>query len=131
MNPELDSPLAIAWEIRQAARRAAMTAGRDRPDEATLADWADRLEEVELAAPAAARRSRDTPRNCDVGTAEEQDARFGRFCDARKYCTGCPVKEEWPPKPNSCGVIWGQLPYVAQAGGDARVAAADKEGAGE
>jgi len=56
------------------------------------------------------------PRNCDVGTAKEQDARFARFCNARKHCLGCPVKETWPPRPKSCGVLWGQLPYAAEGG---------------
>ena len=55
------------------------------------------------------------PRNCDVGTAEEQAQRFGNHCeslltkDGSNPCTGCPC----------CGVVqygrcefaWAQMPY--------------------
>ena len=57
------------------------------------------------------------PRNCDVGTAEEQGDRFARFCDGYNYCSQCPIKARWNfdngHKP-SCGVIWGQMPYEAE-----------------
>ena len=33
----------------------------------------------------------DPPRNCDVGTAEEQTRRWNRFC-YRHECLSCPVK---------------------------------------
>ena len=57
----------------------------------------------------------EPPRQCDVGTAEEQAQRFGNHCeslltkDGSKPCTGCPC----------CGVVqygrcefaWMQMPY--------------------
>lgn len=60
------------------------------------------------------------PRNCDVGTAAEQNERYKRFC-ARHYqannvdaqCDACPCKEErW-----DCELEWGQMPYEAANGG--------------
>lgn len=50
------------------------------------------------------------PRNCDVGTAEEQQARFDRFCDKYKNCTECPV---WRggELTSRCSMYWAQLPY--------------------
>ena len=60
------------------------------------------------------------PRNCDVGTPDEQAERFYKHCqsflsrDGIKACTGCPC----------CGVVmygkcelaWAQMPYKAQEG---------------
>lgn len=55
------------------------------------------------------------PRNCDVGTAEEQAQRFDAFCDAHKYVgddgtnwcsTSCPCYDSL-----DCGVEWAQMPY--------------------
>lgn len=48
------------------------------------------------------------PRNCDVGTAEEQYARFLRFCDKHEGCEGCPLYKSVFPK---CYVHWVQMPY--------------------
>ena len=53
------------------------------------------------------------PRNCDVGTAEEQSKRFVAACNG-KYCRDCPVRKYWSSKPNgltSCIHIWAQMPY--------------------
>ena len=46
-----------------------------------------------------------TPRNCDVGTAEEQNNRFKRFCDSKSmgYCWGRGCRK--------CMAQWGQMPY--------------------
>lgn len=57
------------------------------------------------------------PRNCDVGTAEEQAQRFFAFChDHRAFDTacsnGCPFKDT--PDINHCQSAWGQLPYKAE-----------------
>lgn len=55
------------------------------------------------------------PRNCDVGTTEEQSQRFDEFCDAHKYvgddganwCSRtCPCYNDI-----NCGVNWAQMPY--------------------
>ena len=46
------------------------------------------------------------PRNCDVGTAEEQYKRFLKFCtsiDCKRYC---PLF-----KADSCELAWAQMPY--------------------
>lgn len=50
------------------------------------------------------------PRNCDVGTADEQHARFDRFCDKYEDCWECPVWRgvDWTSK---CSVYWSQMPY--------------------
>jgi hypothetical protein len=62
------------------------------------------------------------PRNCDVGTPEEQAHRFFAFCRAhRTFDTACsddcPFKNA--PDINHCQSGWGQLPYDAtKEGGD-------------
>jgi len=57
------------------------------------------------------------PRNCDVGTAKKQSARFDKFCcDHRSYekgCGGCPFLNGEP----SCELAWAQMPYKEQEGG--------------
>ena len=45
------------------------------------------------------------PRNCDVGTAEEQYRRFLKFCHG-EICEKCPVHDA-----RSCKFAWAQLPY--------------------
>ena len=52
----------------------------------------------------------DPPRNCDVGTAEEQHARFYNFCDKIEECKECPL---WRGGglASKCSVYWAQLPY--------------------
>ena len=47
-------------------------------------------------------------RNCDVGTAEEQGARFRGFCD-KHNCERCPVGgDEYL---TNCFSRWAQMPY--------------------
>ena len=50
------------------------------------------------------------PRNCDVGTADEQHARFYSFCDKIEECKKCPL---WRGGglTSKCSVYWAQLPY--------------------
>ena len=43
------------------------------------------------------------PRNCDVGTAEEQSDRFEAFCLRHKNCSSCPCKYT---EKTSCSVNW-------------------------
>ena len=50
------------------------------------------------------------PRNCDIGTAEEQQARFDRFCDKYENCTECPVWRGGELN-SRCSMYWAQLPY--------------------
>lgn len=59
------------------------------------------------------------PRNCDIGTPEEQEERFEEFCNRFRhdYCRGCPL----PPKffeqneIGKCRLTWAQMPYVEGA----------------
>lgn len=53
------------------------------------------------------------PRNCDVGTAHEQESRFHTFCNAHHNCAGCPhiALEE-------CALAWAQMPFAAEEGGN-------------
>lgn len=58
------------------------------------------------------------PRNCDVGTADEQDARFGEFCVMRRTgsCAGCPDPVGGFTVANGireCALVWAQTPYEA------------------
>lgn len=55
------------------------------------------------------------PRNCDVGTEQEQHRRFQTFCNAHIDCVDCPIKAYWT-KALSCGILWGQMPYEAEEG---------------
>ena len=45
------------------------------------------------------------PRNCDVGTAEEQYKRFLKFCHGAN-CSKCPVHDAV-----NCKFAWSQMPY--------------------
>ena len=47
------------------------------------------------------------PRNCDVGTAEEQRKRFKAFCRDRQggTCDKCPARKGF------CTLTWAQMPY--------------------
>lgn len=52
----------------------------------------------------------EPPRNCDVGTPEEQARRFDTFCSAHhfqseKCCSGCPCQGA------ECEFKWSQMPY--------------------
>ena len=49
------------------------------------------------------------PRNCDVGSAEEQAIRHKRFCDGKgmKYC--------WGRGCFKCFAAWEQMPYEKEA----------------
>lgn len=60
------------------------------------------------------------PRNCDVGTAEEQWSRFEKMCfssrqsDDPDYCS-CKCKVDGGCV-NDCALIWAQMPYEAEEG---------------
>ena len=58
------------------------------------------------------------PRNCDVGTAEEQAERQSRFCRAHQCGTNCPAWRDGQAH-NGCVLAWAQMPY-AQEGGAAQ-----------
>ena len=48
------------------------------------------------------------PRNCDVGTAEEQAKRYGDYCDNRS-CSECPCCGK--VLYGKCEFAWAQMPY--------------------
>ena len=50
----------------------------------------------------------EPPRQCDVGTAEEQYERLHRFC-INHECRSCPCRTD---KDNgACSIAWTQMPY--------------------
>ena len=52
------------------------------------------------------------PRNCDVGTAEEQYKRFDKICSARGLLKDCPLFEKTSPCCSPlCFARWSQIPY--------------------
>ena len=65
---------------------------------------AKRVLDVALSAP---------PRNCDIGTAEEQAERYGRHCDkfalGGMHCETCPCCGKIPF--GRCEFAWAQMPY--------------------
>ncbi len=78
-------------------------------DKCTACDGVDKLRGMvvrALSAPA---------RQCDVGTANEQDRRFEDFCFAHRTreqgCVGCPGEHV-----TCCELGWAQMPYEAQEG---------------
>ena len=49
-----------------------------------------------------------TPRNCDVGTAEEQEERLNEFCSSHfEHCSKCPLFDKF----RFCQTAWMQMPY--------------------
>lgn len=60
------------------------------------------------------------PRNCDVGTPEEQKARMLEYCKSHKNVDGIIICERCPhhgPNWTWCALRWAQTPYEAQEGG--------------
>ena len=51
----------------------------------------------------------EQPRNCDIGTSEEQIKRFQRFCDTRP-CDMCTLKNK-VNETLDCAIHWAQMPY--------------------
>ena len=50
------------------------------------------------------------PRNCDVGTAEEQAKRFRSFCDIYNRCGSCPL--DFTDDIVACPIEWAQMPFA-------------------
>ena len=60
------------------------------------------------------------PRNCDIGTPEEQAERFADFCEART-CAECPANPKlWNYEVPCSFIWWNKLPYDAVAEGGAK-----------
>ena len=74
-------------------------------------DSDDPLEAARVAA--AMRAYKGEPRNCDVGTAEEQAERYGRYCDKftndSMQCETCPCCGKIPF--GKCEFAWAQMSY--------------------
>ncbi len=78
------------------------------------AEWANTLKRaIEIAQAALAAK----PRNCDVGTIDEQIARLNAMCSSHLEpdCSGCPVCGT-----KSCALAFAQMPYTEtqKTGGD-------------
>lgn len=72
---------------------------------------------VEAARVAAAMRAyKNEPRNCDIGTAEEQLKRHGEWCTRRPATTHPCLDRGWCRK---CFVKWAQMPYESEVVDDA------------
>ena len=61
------------------------------------------------------------PRNCDVGTAEEQAERMRQFCAKQKRngiinCGYCPIKHQYQ---RDCTLAWAQVPCAEEGASDA------------
>ena len=50
-------------------------------------------------------------RNCDVGTSDEQSARFDAHCRKHMGCLTCPLREKDGGVPKHCEFAWAQMPY--------------------
>ena len=66
------------------------------------------------------------PRNCDVGTPDEQVERFEDFClkhigcaeeTGGRHCVGCPLEKASKKATQKCELYWVQMPYEAKEGG--------------
>lgn len=76
---------------------------------------------MEMARVAAAMRSyKSEPRNCDIGSADEQAKRFEDFClkhigcaeeTLGKHCVGCPLEKASGNITQKCELYWAQMPY--------------------
>ena len=75
--------------------------------EITIPYWrvAELLNEVKAAQDMANAALSAPPRNCDVGTAEEQFERFDRWCDSRS------IKDCWGVGCRKCIIAWSRMPY--------------------
>ena len=51
------------------------------------------------------------PRNCDVGTPEEQSARFDAHCRKHIGCLTCPLREKDGGVHKHCEFAWAHMPY--------------------
>jgi hypothetical protein len=94
-----------------AAMREALVQVRDRFVSGVYDGKFDCYEALEIVESALAK----PPRNCDVGTAEEQVARHHLFCNAmmkkNNHCCGpCPCYKFVNGEAQSCTLLWAQMP---------------------
>lgn len=106
----------IADRIRYIIRQLRESGASIRKESSDVFDMIDDLAKEALITP---------PRNCDVGNADEQYARFNEYCNAR-HKNGNPNpcgradREDSPC--DKCYSMWAQMPYEADA---------EKEGDGD
>ena len=53
------------------------------------------------------------PRNCDVGTAEDQIKRWQKYCETQTCCEECPCNKEGDISAK-CFARWAQMPYESE-----------------
>lgn len=56
----------------------------------------------------------EPPRQCDIGTADEQANRFQRFCTQHGECMDSDCTCPMLSKPRPCEFAWMQLPYESE-----------------
>lgn len=70
------------------------------------------------------------PRNCDMGTSEEQAERFENFClkhigcaeeTGGRHCVGCPLEKASRNITQKCELYWAQTPYEAETKGETKI----------
>jgi hypothetical protein len=99
----------MSSKLREALKDAKRTLGRWRED-LPVSAW----EEVDTTILEIQTALAEPLRNCDVGTAEEQYARFVDFCwryrtvsvGGNSSCNDCPIKGR-----KVCQLAWAQMPY--------------------
>ena len=96
---------ALLQVSRVAVEMTRKTVTGESEDRKTVDEWALRLCDIVSATLAA------PPRNCDVGTAEEQSRRYEELCDrhtcgSRCSASGCPMYDY-----DCSPFAWGQMPY--------------------
>lgn len=93
VNEELEDLKAISDEVRA--------------DFISIRGWCDHA----LAKP---------PRQCDMGTPDEQSERFENFClkhigcaeeTGGRHCVGCPLEKASKNITQKCELYWAQMPY--------------------
>ena len=89
------------------AAECALKAFEERDEYGNLEWVKDRMRQLCVAI----KREKHKPvRNCDVGTTEEQSARFQRFCDKYTICHKCPLWRGGGPV-YRCYSFWSNLLY--------------------
>lgn len=74
-------------------------------EDENLRDYCERLIRSALSAP---------PRQCDVGTPEEQYRRWVHFCEQRLHrCDNCPCN-----RPEGCTFTYENMPYAEEGGAE-------------
>ena len=91
---------------------------------ATLAAFVPDMADSSARCLAAFRKAKEAlsapPRNCDVGTSDEQAERFENFClkhigcaeeTGGRHCVGCPLEKASRNITQKCELYWSQMPY--------------------